>query len=377
MSDQGIIRMPLAILTAGLAMYAFVPGCQASGSNGQMSPEQQQRFESMQAEGVQVSLTVFPIVMGNNAALNQDVANVLALLLEKAGLTNLETSDAAFAPPNDASYDQAAKLFGNFISENPIETDYALYAEFIGTPAKGPTEIRGVIVDKTGQSVWLDRQTTADRDFKRAKPDGPMTCCVFLAERVRKQLGIPTSARDDSGQGKIARMFAENSPGPGKAERAAMEQRQSAMKKAGSGATMVVFPVRFSDDEAGAKDATHLAEMLNGKKLCKAKSLDSPLRVKVRPGHNEQKRLWQLARTFQDHIKQNPPDADYAILADYMMHPKQERAWAVHFVVCDRKGQWVIVDFQNDHHGDFQSIDPKTHDACALLVAKRLEGYLR
>ena len=52
-------------------------------------------------------------------------------------------------------------------------------------------------------------------------------------------------------------------------------------------------------------------------------------------------------------------------------------AWAVHFVVCDREGEWVIVDFQNDHHGDFQSIDPKTPDDCGRLVAKRLQGYLR
>ena len=37
----------------------------------------------------------------------------------------------------------------------------------------------------------------------------------------------------------------------------------------------------------------------------------------------------------------------------------------------------LIVDFQNSHHGDFQSIDPKTPEDCGRLVAKRIEGYLR
>ena len=378
MRGQNFIRMSLAALTVGLALHAFLPGCQASGVNKQVPPEQQKRLEAMQAKGTQASLRVFPVVMGDDAAFNKGVADVVAVLLEKAGMTNLQTTDAVFRLPKEATFDQAAELFGEFVRKNPVETDYALYAEFVGTPHTGPTEIRGVIVDRTGQSVWVDRQTQADRDFKRAKPSDPMTCCHFLAERVRTLLGIPESARDDSGKGKIARMLAEKSPGPDKAEWAAMEQRQSVMKKAARTAKVAVFPVRLSDDEAGGTDAAHLAELLSKKKLCAAKAVDSPLRVKIEPSHNMQNLLWDLARAFQDHVKRNPPEADYALLADYIMDPRAGHgAWAVHFVICDRAGEWVIVDFQNNHHDDFQSIDPKTFDDCGRLVAKRLEGYLR
>ena len=375
MRGLGFIRMPLAALTVGLAVHAFVPGCQASGSNKKVPPEQQKRLEAMQVEGTQASVTVFPAVVGDSA--QKDVADVLALLLEQAGMTNLERTDVVFRLPQEATFDQAGELFGEFVRKNPIKTEYALYAEIVGTPETGPKEIRGVIVDRTGQSVLVDLQTPADRDFKRAKPDCPMDCCVFLAERVRTQLGIPKSARDDSGEGRIARMLAKNSPGPDKAEWAAMEQRQAVMKKAGRSTKVAVFPVRLSDDEVGEKDAAHLATLLSSKKLCEASAVDSPLRVKIEPARNEQKLLWELARTFQVHVKRNPPEADYAFLADYMMDPRGGRAWAVHFVVCDRQGEWVIVDFQNDHHGDFQSIDPKTFDDCGRLVTKRLEGYLR
>ena len=370
--------MPLAALTVGLAVHLLVPGCQALGGTKQLPPEQQKRFDAIRAKGTQTSLTVFPVVMGDSAAFNRDIAGVVVVLLEKVGMTNVETTDAVFRLPKEATFDQAAELFGEFVRKNPIDTDYALYAEFIGSPETGPREIRSVIVDRTGQSVWVDRQTAADRAFKRAKPHTPMTCCMFLVERVRTQLGIPKSARDDSGKGKFARMSSENSAGPGKAERAAMEQRRTVMKKAGRSAKVAVFPVRLSDDEASVTDAAHLAELLSKKKLCEAKAVDSPLRVKIEPSRSMQNLLWGLARTFQDHVKRNPPEADYALLADYVMDPRAGHgAWAVHFVVCDRDGEWVIVDFQNNHHGDFQSIDPKTFDDCGRLVAKRLEGYLR
>ncbi|MGB2988315.1 MAG: hypothetical protein WBE26_20790 [Phycisphaerae bacterium] len=375
MRDDGFIRMPLAAFMVALVVGTLVPACRAGGANKQVPPEQQKRLEAMQAEGTKASLTVFPVVMGDSA--QKDVADVLALLLEQAGMTNLERTDVVFRLPKEATFDQAGELFGEFVRKNPIKTEYALYAEVVGTPDTGPKEIRGVIVDRTGQSVLVDLQTPADRDFKRAKPDCPMDCCVFLAERVRTQLGIPESARDDSGEGKIARMLAKNSPGPDKAEWAAIEQRQAVMKKAGRSAKVAVYPVRLSDDEVGEKDAAHLATLLSSKKLCEASAVDSPLRVKIEPARDMQKLLWALARTFQTHVKQNPPEADYALMADYIMHPSGERAWAVHFVVCDRQGEWVIVDFQNDHHGDFQSIDPKTFDDCGRLVARRMKGYLR
>ncbi|MCH7885327.1 MAG: hypothetical protein IIC01_08765 [Planctomycetes bacterium] len=378
MRDQAFIRMPLVGLMVGLAVHAFVPGCQASAGNKQVPPEQQKRFEAMQAKGTKASLTVFPVVMGDSAALNKGVADVVAVLLEKAGMTNLETTDAVFRLPKEATFDRAAQLFGEFVRKNPIATEYALYAEFVGNPETGPKEIRSVIVDRTGQSVWVDRQTAADREFKRAKPRDPMTCCMFLAERVRTHLGIPKSARDDSGEGKIARRLAEKSPAPDKAEWAAMEQRQAIMKKAGRSATVAVYPVRLSDDETSGTNAAHLASLLNKKKLYQAKAVDSTLRVKIEPSRSMQNLLWGLARAFQDHVERNPPEADYALLADYIMDPRAGRgAWAVHFVICDRAGEWVIVDFQNDHHGDFQSVDPKTFDDCGRLVAKRLEGYLR
>jgi hypothetical protein len=301
------------------------------------------------------------------------------VLLEKAGMTNLQTTDAVFRLPKEPTFDQAAELFGEFVRKNPIETDYALYAEFVGTPPEtGVTEIRGIIVDRTGQSVWVDLQTPDDRDFKRAKPkpSEPMTCCHFLAERVRTLLGIPESARDDSGKGKFVKLWARKSSLPDKAELAAMEQRQAAMKKAGTSARVMVYPARLGGDHTDQTSATRLSKLLNEAKLCQATVAKTGPVLEGEGWPNEMRVLWLFARAARSYARQHPVDSDYVLFADYWFNPRGA-VWAVHFVVCDRAGDWVIVELQNSHQEDFQRINPKSLADCDRLVLERLKKHLR
>ncbi len=46
------------------------------------------------------------------------------------------------------------------------------------------------------------------------------------------------------------------------------------------------------------------------------------------------------------------------------------------FVVCDRAGDWVIVDLQNSHQKEFQRISPKNLEDCDRLVLERLKAKL-
>ena len=82
MRVQGFIRTPLAAFIVGLVVCTFVPACHAAGANKQAPPEQQKRLTAIQAKGTQASLTVFPVVMGDDAAFNKDVGGVVAVLLE-------------------------------------------------------------------------------------------------------------------------------------------------------------------------------------------------------------------------------------------------------------------------------------------------------
>jgi hypothetical protein len=95
---------------------------------------------------------------------------------------------------------------------------------------------------------------------------------------------------------------------------------------------------------------------------------------------NEQKVLWDMARGVREFVQAHRPDADYVLYAHYLMGKDASGKTAVggvHFVICDREGRWVVVDFQNDHHGDFNAVNPKSREDCDQLVARRLKTYCR
>jgi hypothetical protein len=150
------------------------------------------------------------------------------------------------------------------------------------------------------------------------------------------------------------------------------------MKKAMPKATLLIFPVRVGGNTVSVPSATDLAKMINAAGLCKATPAGKSVLLKAsQTDPNEQKTLWDLAREFRDYAKKNPVDADYLLYADFVFNPQNWEQGIVHFIMCDRKGEWVIVDFQNSHHPDYQSIKPTSREDCDKLLVKRLEGYLR
>jgi tetratricopeptide (TPR) repeat protein len=92
---------------------------------------------------------------------------------------------------------------------------------------------------------------------------------------------------------------------------------------------------------------------------------------------NELKSLWDLAREFRDYARSSPEKADYVLYADYTFNPQQWEQGMVHFVVCDRTGEWTIVDLQNSHQPDYQSVRPVSVQTCDALLIRRLSGYLK
>ena len=365
-----------------LGVFVVLPagGPVQASENG--PTKQAERLAGMQDKGVKASLTIFPVVLWDTkeakdvGGLGGDIANVIGLLLEQSGMENLETADVPFLLPRDVEFDKAAERFGEFVRAHPIKTDYALYAEFLGrTSPPRFEEVRGVFVEKSGEVVWVERQTPDSAEFKHIQPDCPMDCCVLLTERLGAQLGLP-EAKEGAGEGKLAKLWAGKSGTPEHAETAGMEERLALMKKVSPAAKVAVFPIQTWETEASKESAAQLASMLREQKLFNAEVVETPLHIDLQRTSNEQKALWDLARGFREQVKNHRPDTDYVLFAEYGLSPRDGRVMAVHFVVCDRAGEWVIVDFQNDHHGDFQSVAPKTLEDCNKLVARRLAGYL-
>lgn len=314
------------------------------------------------------SLTIFPVTaMGQP---QRNFGEALGLLLEKRGFAGVRIAESAFTPEPGADFDAIAESFGSFVSANPVTTDFALYCEFQGSPRDGVESVREVLVDRTGKVIWVDIQGASDRDFARIKPSNPMSCCELVSKRLEPMLVLEP---DGVKNGAMEQLWERKSGTPDRAERAAMAGRLEKLRAADD-ATLLVYPVRVGDgtDRAGGEK---LVALLNDAKLCRARLAPEPLWFEVAHDSNEQRVLWDMAKAFRDHVRKHPPATDYAAYGDYIMH--DGKAWAVHVVICDAEGELVLVDFQNDHHDDFQAIAPKNPDDCSRLAAKRLAGYLK
>jgi hypothetical protein len=205
-----------------------------------------------------------------------------------------------------------------------------------------------------------------------------MTTSVLLVERLGPQLGLNEATAKAAKPGKMADIMDQRSGLPPQAERDAMPERQKAMKQALPGATLLVYPARIGGDKTSVSSATNIVRRLNQAGLCQAVSAEQPVLLKTSLADpNELKALWNLAREFRSFVRANPPAADYALYADYVFNPQNAEQGFVHFVVCDRKGEWVIVDMQNSHQPDYQSVGIISRERCDQLLVKRLEGYLK
>jgi hypothetical protein len=337
--------------------------------------EQAKKIEQMTARGPDASLTVLPVVLGGQPF--DRVTEFVALRLEQQGLKTIELGATAFVPGEGTSMEKLPEACANFVRQNPPTTEYVLYAEFNGNRQSGLNDLRAVVADRTGTILWTDHQTASDEAFRKAEAREPLTMAMLLVERLSPQLGLNADTAKAAKPGKYARLMDERSGLPPQAERDALPARLQAMIAASQNATVVVIPV-VAPDHSENEVAARIAKSIGDARLFQAALTPTdPVALEhPRSDPNELKMLWDLARELREYVRKNPPAADYVLCADYRFNPHNWEQGYVHFVVCDRQGGWVIVDMQNSHHPDYQSIKPTSTDGCEQLVLKRLQGYL-
>ena len=204
-------------------------------------------------------------------------------------------------------------------------------------------------------------------------PKDPMTCCVFVSRRLQELWKLQDPLRGDAPSGKMARFWREDAGIPDEDELDAIEKRSETLKRNIKTATCTVYPIRVGG-ESDKQCAADLVAMLNERGLGKAETSQTDPALKIAGHSNEQKVLWDTARAFREFVKKNPPATDYAVYADYGLYGSKVRY--VHVIVCDRAGDWVLIDLQNSHHPDFQQIDPKTAADASRLLLTRLKSWL-
>lgn len=364
-----------SLALACLSICLFSSNILAEDTHNKARQEQLKKdFEMMKANATTVSVTIFPIILAERPFKN--IAEVAALMFEKANVKTIEVLDEAFLPTEEDIW-EISDSFGEFVRRQSLKTDYALFGEYVGTRDTGIQEVRSIIVDGDGNPVWVDRQTAEDKLFKKIKPKDPMSCTLLLVERIRTSLGLPDPERKDAPKGKWFAHWNKASDLPAEKEIKAMDKRLEAMSKKFDhfkNAKVQVYPV-FHHNKWDKEAAVSLAGILNEKNIFMAEAIAADIAIEIKGSSNEAKMLWDLARQFSDYLKENKVEADAALISQYFMGEKE--AHAVHFVLCDQEGEWIVVDLQNDHHEDFQKINPKTTSDCDLLLLKRLESYLK
>lgn len=368
---------PRPRIQLALALAAAVCACQPGYA--QTSPPSEatkQAFQRFQQAGPTVALSVLPAQLLKRPETN--VGNTIGLLLERSGLHHVEPAPGAFKPADDTTWDNLAARFTEHLQKNPVPTAYALYAEIIGTRETGLVELRWIVAEAGGQIVLAERLTPENPEFKRllgTSPE-PMTCCVAVAERLFSLTGWKKGGAPPKGQGTFERIWADRSGTPDDAEATAMSERLAKFKAGLKGSTLAIAPTRLGDKD-DPQSATRLSAAIARKFDCKATVLEAPIRIEIAGSMNEQRVLWDFARALRQHLKTNPPQADYVLMADCRGNPAANEFGAVHFVVCDKEGNWVLVDYQNSHHPDFQRMTPRSAEDCEALIAVRLAARLR
>lgn len=338
-----------------------------------MPPEQQARLDAMKTKGPEASLSILPVMFVGRPF--DRVTDFLGVLLEERGLQHIEIGKVPFTGGVKTEMPALSVSLARFLRTNSIATDYALYVE-----VNGPTldEVRAVVMDKSGGMVWSDHQTTRDKAFQAlGTPRDPMALLVFLVERLSPQFSLndETAKNHSTKQGDA---FKASSGYPSAGDTEPMPARLKIMKETRQKATLMVLGVRM-DRTVNVTSASDLARRIGGTKMFQAAvPANQPVLLEARmAGGDQLKYLWTIAREFQAYVKKNPPDADYVLYADYLFNRQHWQQGGVQFVVCDRHGEWVVVELTNSDQEDYQRIKPISAEGCDKLLVERLSDRLQ
>ena len=369
-------KITICLIIAIAMLCVTLPAAKAASD---AESEQTQRLAALKkSDPNNVSLAVMPMKLWSQLPMANSglLADLLGLVLESYGMNNIDALDTEFTPPADTAWEEIPSQLAELLKKNPMKNNYVFFVQCLGDWNSGPNEIRFVVTDAVGNLVLADSQTSKNEDFKRivaADPD-PMGFSALVAERLFTLLGWKKNEGEP--HGKFARKWAQMSGMPSDEETASMEKSFAKFRANAKTTQIAVYPT-FVNQKSDAQSAADLASLIAQQIGCKTIKIDKEVPFQRQPTGNEQKLLWDLARAFRDYLRSNPPDADYAILAEYYVNPDGRQANAVHFVICEKSGGWVLADFQNSTHEDFKKFAPKSVEDCDRLAVQRLAERLK
>lgn len=326
---------------------------------------------ALKAKGAKASLAIFPVHLGGEPA--DPVTELVGCLLEQDGLQRVEPATVEFSPRGHKDLDALAAALGATVRRYGIPTDYALHCEFNGPRGGEVDEMRAVLVGAAGETVLTWRLAAGEPDFPEPGTRHPLALAIVLERHLAERIGLDEATAKAAKPGAMTRMMELRSGLPPEAERDAIPGRLAAWRTVRAKATVLVAGAR-SDGAADAAAPADLAKSLTAAGLA-AKALPAPLGLAV-PSlfEDPQKALWDLAREFREHLRRTPLDADYVLFSDgAVADPTRRRAWTL---VCDRWGDWVVVDAQEPGHVEIEAAKPASPADLRRFTVQRLLALL-
>jgi hypothetical protein len=116
-------------------------------------------------------------------------------------------------------------------------------------------------------------------------------------------------------------------------------------------------------DEAAAE---RLAAFLRAENLAEVTVTDERVPITGSWRRNQAGMLQESAEAFAAHVRANPIDTDYALLAEYLF--LHDAAGGIHCYVLDAEGTLAYAVLLNDHWKPFKKVMPRTVDECSDVL---------
>jgi len=146
--------------------------------------------------------------------------------------------------------------------------------------------------------------------------------------------------------------------------------RQALMQSLGN-TSFTVFSafVRDADERYyDAESADLIGAFLAGDGLANVTVSESHVPI-TGPWHSNQfQMLQESAAAFAAHLEENPPETDYALLAEYIFLGGEGGVGGIHCYILDTNGNVAHVVLLNSHHNEFSDAEPETVPDCTDVL---------
>lgn len=124
------------------------------------------------------------------------------------------------------------------------------------------------------------------------------------------------------------------------------------------------------------RSAEVISDWLNENGYGAARVSDRKPEIEVKPGMNQARMFRTGIRSFSEWVRANPPETEYACVAEYLMM-RDGKAGGIHVYCVDRSGKLVFGSLSNSHWPEFKKVKPASVRDASKVAVGSLNRHLK